>query len=54
MVVLADGIHYIDVKFDQEIGKGNFGEVWRGIYFHTPIAAKKISLDDAHEVLISM
>ncbi|KAL6076117.1 Nucleolar protein NOP5, putative, expressed [Balamuthia mandrillaris] len=39
-------VNYNDLTFDQRIGKGNFGEVYRGTYLGTDVAIKKLFFVD--------
>ena len=36
----------VDLVFEKKIGKGNFGEVWKGTYKHLDVAIKKLYFVD--------
>lgn len=36
----------VDLVFEKKIGKGNFGEVWKGTYKNLDVAIKKLFFVD--------
>lgn len=47
----AWNINYDDLEFTAEIGKGGFGSVYKGEYFGTPVAIKRIVEEDPDGLL---
>jgi serine/threonine protein kinase len=47
----AWNINYEDLVFEEEIGKGGFGSVYKGEYFGTPVAIKRVVEEDPDGLL---
>jgi hypothetical protein len=55
ITVKPDKMEYLPIKLlPKKLGEGNFGEVWSATFYNSPVAAKKISIKDAKEVLLHL